>query len=672
MTNTEITQILNFFLDIYRRQVNCGPGSPAGFEPMDIPCQGSDAIYELRVCRNGNWLTRRMTLGPLGEDSGSKSSCYKVIYDDTLVIKIPPTPITDFNKYLDSIRRERRIADRLTPTVECVTPTLSAILGKVPPFYGKSFASPGDLEDQCIAKLTIMPEYQDHLKIGGGFVFFMNLSKHAFLGQVLADIHEIKNKLKREITAQADILLNPLALGEIYGNQFSPVFFAISDVYKSYEGKLNRILKYTGPYDISAYNKREWFLMHLSEEGTAHSHEYVSPDLLTALNRVLNKTIEENREVVEKYRKVMAAHIYRKTFKQHKEQMGGIIANVLRLLARLRENGVAMRDLKPDNVFIVGDIEGSPLLLTHPEGFDIGLIDFETAVEIRTEAGDPIEQPMLAGTPSYATPSHLFTNELLSRIYTDVGRILHLQDWQAVNSMIYNIITGKRLAQETSKLMPGIVKIIRKSVKKNLPKEALFRHCSQVFWHNASGEFRQKLSNHRQTLQSIQVVIPAEVRRMLFEEAITLRSDIIKRVQAQIHSQDFFKSPKSRRSLIRSSPEVLAQCREKWESGMNAPKLSPSVKTRVIELLENIEFRKRQSEELESVIRLMEQDRPGMTAYELLKLMFSVVFNTMYKAEWGELSDLEKPKSGAKTGGAMITYEETIALEDTITRACIS
>lgn len=672
MTSKENILILNFFLDIYRSQLNCGPDASANFEPMDIPADGSGAIYELRVFRNNGWVTRRMTLGPLGEESGSKSRCYKIIFDDIIVVKIPPTPIVDFEKYLESIRRERRIAERLTPTIECVTPTLSAILGKVPPFYGKSFASPADLEDQCIAKATIMPQHQRYLKIGGTFAFFMNLSKHAFLGQVLADIHGIKNKLKQEIMTQADILLNPLALGEIYGNQFASVFFGISDVYNRYEEKLNKILKYTGAFDISAYNKREWFLMHLAEEGMAPSQEFMSPELIKALNRLMDQTVEENQPAVDKYRKVIMAHIHRKTFAQHREQMGGIITNILRLLAFLREDGVAMRDLKPDNVFIVGDIAGSPLLLTTPEKFSIGLIDFETAVEIRTETDDPIQQPMLAGTPSYATPSHLFTNQILSRVYTEVGRILHLQDWQAVNSMIYNVITGKRLAQETSKLMPSIVKIIKKTVKKNLPKEALFKHCSQVFWSNASAEFQQKLSNHRRMLQSINVSIPPEPRRMLFEEAINLRSDIVKRIQAQVHSQDFFKSSKSKRSLIRSSPEVLAQCREKWACEMNAPKLSAPLRSRVIQLLEAIEVRKRQADEIKSIIDLMEQDNPTMSAYELLKLMFSVVFNSMYKPEWGELKDDGRFQNSKKEGGAMITYEETIALEATITDVCLS
>ena len=43
-----------------------------------------------------DWAKRRMTIGPLGEESGSKSKCYYVIYDIHMVVKIPVRPIARF------------------------------------------------------------------------------------------------------------------------------------------------------------------------------------------------------------------------------------------------------------------------------------------------------------------------------------------------------------------------------------------------------------------------------------------------------------------------------------------------------------------------------------------------------------------------------------------------
>ncbi|MEZ4604972.1 MAG: hypothetical protein R2861_16690 [Desulfobacterales bacterium] len=56
-----------------------------------------------------------MSICQLGDTVESKSTIYKVIYDDQLVIKIPPKPFTNFAKYLKYINNERHIVSCLTP-----------------------------------------------------------------------------------------------------------------------------------------------------------------------------------------------------------------------------------------------------------------------------------------------------------------------------------------------------------------------------------------------------------------------------------------------------------------------------------------------------------------------------------------------------------------------------
>ena len=63
----------------------------------------------------------------------------------------------------------------------------------------------------------------------------------------------------------------------------------------------------------------------------------------------------------------------------------------------LKAKGIAIRDLKPDNIFVVGGD-----FLQAANEFSLGLIDFETAVNFSVK-DDEISQPLLAGTPAYAT-----------------------------------------------------------------------------------------------------------------------------------------------------------------------------------------------------------------------------------------------------------------------------
>ena len=80
-----------------------------------------------------DWAKRRMTIGPLGEDAGSKSKCYYVIYDVHMVVKVPAKPVTDFEYYIGSIKKEVAIVNKLIPK-ECIVPKVSVILGQIHTF----------------------------------------------------------------------------------------------------------------------------------------------------------------------------------------------------------------------------------------------------------------------------------------------------------------------------------------------------------------------------------------------------------------------------------------------------------------------------------------------------------------------------------------------------------
>jgi len=84
--------IVYFFLDLYRRQVGLPEPDPHAMSayPLESPSNAGDVAYELKVSHEGRTHTRRMSLCRLSGDVESRSTCYKVIYVNLLVLKVPP------------------------------------------------------------------------------------------------------------------------------------------------------------------------------------------------------------------------------------------------------------------------------------------------------------------------------------------------------------------------------------------------------------------------------------------------------------------------------------------------------------------------------------------------------------------------------------------------------
>ena len=68
--------IVCFFLNLFKQQIGAEPDAPVECVSLSSKNSGPNQIYELRVKHMEDWTKRRMTIGPLGEESGSKSKCY--------------------------------------------------------------------------------------------------------------------------------------------------------------------------------------------------------------------------------------------------------------------------------------------------------------------------------------------------------------------------------------------------------------------------------------------------------------------------------------------------------------------------------------------------------------------------------------------------------------------
>lgn len=662
--------VLKFFLNLFKIQTGFSEDDSveAGYRPHERTGSGREHTYELFV-RGAKKKSRRMAISPLGENSGSKSRCYKVIYDDILVVKIPPAPIRDFDAYIEAIRVERGVADRLTPAVECIAPSLSALLRKIPAMAVEGNPSPEELEGHFVRTLKRSPWYQDYLKIDGAFAFFMNLSQYGFLGHVVETMHNLRGRLQEEIFSQFDILWNLMAFETNFGSENSAIFFAVNEIFNAYEDRINALFRQQGiNAAIFMYKKKEWFLLHLAEGEVAPGERNLPREMPRKINRIVSELFEERDEDVRSYRRMMRACVYDKMFNQNRPQFRGVIANLLELLYWLGRRGVAIRDLKPDNIFVIG---GN--FLQHASEFSLGLIDFETAVAFRPEDGGPPGQPPPAGTPSYATPSHLARNEVLAETLGDLGRVFFFQDWQAVLGMIYTVVTGNRLFDRTRHLLGDTWRRLKQAGDDTESAAEGFRESSRRFWASAAREFAEKTRAREQTLRSVEVVLTDNGRELLLAEAVQNRNHLIKQMQQLVKGQKIFVSEKSHRDLVRAPHQIITRCRKNWEDGVNVPESRPEIRDTIIRMLGKLESLKLAAESRLRAIRLLERDVPVVSALDLLELMFRVGLAVMYRDVWGELSEENLPPiDGLEGDGETVAYdgrvtpEETISYEQTI------
>jgi hypothetical protein len=276
---------------------------------------------------------------------------------------------------------------------------------------------------------------------------------------------------------------------------------------------------------------------------------------------------------------------------------------------------------------------------------------------------------MMAGTPSYATPSHLFRNEVLADMLNDLRRVLHHQDWYAMIVMIYHTITGDRLFEETRKMLPKIGKIVHNPLPEGMTMPKFFRYCSRTFWQSAQQEFLQKTTLHREMLEAVEISVSEDAVIILQQEAARSKTALAAIIRSHVRSQNIFKSEKSLQDLIRASHKMIRQSRINWEKGVNVPQSQPAIRLRIISFLQKLEDLKFQYDEKRRYKELMDKENLQISVYDLLNFMFNVVVNTMYKPEWEEADNVTYADFNLTE---QVSYETTISVEEISTEETMS
>ena len=643
--------VVEFFLRLFKVQLGAPQEAKAKFKALDGEAGNKRRTYEIEVFHDKKWVSRRMTIGRAGGGSASRSQCYHVIYDDHFVVKIPCKPITNFSAYISAIESDHRIARRITPR-ECIVPTVSAVMKIIHPFSDGKQLTPAALEDKYLDWLRKYPSFQSHLKIGRSYIFVMDLSRYFFLSHIINDVHDLPDKVYQEIVGYPDVIWENHGFEGRYAEENDEQIDTVRAVFKIFEEQSGHLLKKTGKHKLPRFTLQKWFLIHLAGGELTTVERDLKPEAVKKFNDLLRKILSDNKDVIENYRKTIRRCVQAVTVSQNNHQIAGLVTNLFELVAWLRSKTVAMRDMKPDNLLVAGDKARYPEFLNAITDYSVGLIDVETAVVYGTREEGRVPQPVLGGTPSYATPAHLMPNTALKNCFQDISRILYYQDLHAAVAIAYEMITGERLYDQTAKLIIGVKPLILKNMDNPAAQFEIFKNASRMFWHSAQTEIANRFKEKQDVLRLVNIVPTDSVRAMFRQELLNGKEILDRRVVSLVARQKVLANEKTRRALIAASHQKISQVKLKWQ----AARYKGSAQG--LKLLDTLEALKLSSERSERLIRQFAAPSLSIAVDDLLRILFDIVRQGMYREEWGELVAAEVVGVGGEKSTS--TVEATV------------
>lgn len=541
--------IVQYFLNLYRTQLNASTSVPSRYFRSVSESKKGFQIYELRVFKNTDeWYTRRVTVGPIGVESGSRSNCFFATYDENIVIKIPPTPLYDFRKYCARIETDRKTAQDLAP-VKVITPSISWVMNKAMPQSENEFLNAEQVESRYFNILKSRTGIHDFLKIDGGFVYFMELSENYFMDQALRMIHDTDSHVREEICGYAHLVIEPQAFQGRYGAENSDLSYRLAGLFKEFESRMLFFAREKGLQEtLPSHIIRGFFYSRLSGQTSFREEISLDPEIHEYIEQLLNVFFEESKALIAEYFSVLSGFVRVIRKKNLRPVFASLVTNSIDLLLHLREKKIALRDLKPDNLFLDGKKDEFPQFLKDHNRFEIGLIDIETAIDY---GRDNIAQPMLAGTPNYATPSHLFSNEDNTTIFGDVGNVFFMQDWHAVTAMIYRTVTFDHLFSESSRYIFEIQGTIARN--RNDQDTGELSGSNSLYWKSAMKEFTVKILNNAEYFSSIYVTLTDISRKDFISRCIMIIDESSDYIAQLMNDQPYFNEHNKKSSIILST-----------------------------------------------------------------------------------------------------------------------
>ncbi|MEJ2101447.1 MAG: hypothetical protein P8X68_15935 [Desulfobacterales bacterium] len=654
----DITQsdIITYFLNLFRHQIGADSKAPMNTKYLAEKSSTTNHVYELRIQHRGDWMRRRMSIGSIGDEAGSKSKCFYVIYDVHLVVKIPVKPITQFEAYIESMKREGHIVDKLAPK-ECIIPRVSVVLNLINKLPESDYLPAEKLEEKYVQWLRRNTDYQKYLKIKNTFVFFMDFSKYYFLSHIVDNLHDLKDAIAQEIIENAETIFDIQKFRGRYGKAKESIGMEIRQLYNNCQAAIRQFLTDSGvSSNGSMYRIQSWFLYHLGGKAVSVKEAGFSENIVKELNLLIQLTFSKHMDAVDAYRKTITEYVHKIQFGQNKLQMASIITNLLDLLAWLRKKRIAMRDLKPDNLLVAGNPSKFPLFLMNANEYELGIIDVETAVDFEKSKYRQIKQPLLGGTPFYATPSHFFSNGVLTGAFHNLAKILHLQDWHATMVMIFKTVTGELMFEKTARLFADIRNKIKFGQMEGMLDTEIVADISRVFWRSALLEFQAKMNQSENALKSIFFTVPENANEMFnYVLAKDIRATTEKIKQCiNINSQNFFENPQSQDLLLKASPEKINQLRLEFENKVKTMTNSSAHQSGAIPFLKYLHILKLHADQQKQLLNRLSQPNLKLSAYILLCFMFNNLYKSMCREEWWAKTNAVEKFSAANVDEATL------------------
>jgi serine/threonine protein kinase len=146
----------------------------------------------------------------------------------------------------------------------------------------------------------------------------------------------------------------------------------------------------------------------------------VSSTFFDELNVTIKDLLYTRRAQIQRFIQTVSDHVRQEIFNQNTGRISSIITSILRLVTDLKEKQVALRDLKPDNMFVMMELARNSVYWAYENVVRLGLIDLETAISFEIPKNKSLKQPLLGGTPSYATPSNFVENSIIEAAFEKV------------------------------------------------------------------------------------------------------------------------------------------------------------------------------------------------------------------------------------------------------------
>jgi serine/threonine protein kinase len=385
---------------------------------------------------------------------------------------------------------------------------------------------------------------------------------------------------------------------------------------------------------VHTFQIKNWFLNSLAGEPISPDEREIDEELLQRVESGFANVLKLHRQEVEALNRLLKIQVARKGFSQSRLQIENIASNLLQLLDRVKEKRIALRDLKPDNLFLDANPDEYPVFLNDVESFAIGVIDVETAISLVPDNDGYVAQPLLGGTPLYATPLHLLKNRTIASHFGDVAEMLHLQDWFATIAIIFKAVSGRNLFRRSARSFPAVLKILKSGPSKTDPDEATVKAMNRKFWSAAAQDMKASLMEFSDPLNQLSLAVPESMVPPISAELKREAACLDTAIRKHVTYSPLFKSEKNKTFLLEASDDTIAKQISKWNNVQSLPDHHLKVAPQMVSFLKNLNRLKSGLAEKRKAIADIAASYQKVSAYSILEAMFQITFRAMYKSEW--------------------------------------